>query len=261
MPFVISALLPHSPLLIPNIGKANRNLFPATLQASEQIADAFKKAQPDVIVVVTNYGPKLESDFVINIASQFTSDFKDFGDLVTLSNYKGIVSLAGRLRESLETEAPLRLLTSEGLDYATSTALYLARIPETTPIIPITVSGSDSKAQFMFGKQVQSLLLQEDLNIAVIGAVDLSHRLTKNSPAGYSAKAKKVDQKIITSLVNKKSREILSLSTSLLEETAIEDGNTLALFLGLLDGFDCQPRLLSYESPFGTGHPVILYSF
>lgn len=261
MPFVISAVLPHTPLLIPNIGKANRNLFPATLQAAKHVTDEFKKVQPDIIIVITNHGPRLESAFAINIAPQFISDFKDFGDLVTRTQYTGNIGLVGRIRETLELLVPIRLVTNTELDYAASTALFLAGVGETTPIIPISVSGADSKSQFIFGKQLQAILLKEDLKIAVLGAVDLSHRLTKNSPAGYSPKAKKIDQKIITALVNKKSREILNLSPTTMEETSLEDNNTLALFLGLLDGFDSQPRLLSYENPFGVGHSVILYSF
>lgn len=214
-----------------------------------------------MVIVITSHGPKIESAFAINIASQFTSDFKAFGDLVTRIQYTGNVGLVARIREALELLIPIRLLTNTELDYAASTALFLVGVGEATPIIPISVSEADSKSQFTFGKQLQSLLLREDIKIAVLGAVDLSHRLTKNSPAGYSSKAKKIDQKIITALVNKKSREILNLSPTTIEETSLEDTNALAFFLGLLDGFDCQPRLLSYESPFGVGHSTILYSF
>lgn len=257
MSFVYSALLPHSPLLAPNIGKENRALLNATLAACEQVATSLAQTKPDLIIVVTNQGIKVPDGFVINTASRFTSDLRDFGDLVTQWQFTGSLLLPPRLRERLEGIATVRLVSNENLDYASAIALSLAGVSESTPILPLSVSQGSLKEQYAFGIELQACLLREDTRLAIIGAVDLSHKLSNHSPAGYMAKAKKLDQKIINALVNKKTKEFLGLSPELLADSAVEDGNVIALVLGLLDGFNYQAKALSYESPFGVGHTVI----
>lgn len=257
MSLVYSALLPHSPLLVPNIGKENRTLLTTTLAACEQIANALAETKPELVLVVTNQGIKLPDAFVINTASRFISDLRDFGDLVTQWQFTGSLLLPPRLRERLEGKATIRLVSNENLDYASAIALSLAGVGESTPILPLSVSTGSLKEQYNFGVELQSWLLREDTRLAIIGAVDLSHKLGNHSPAGYAAKAKKLDQKIITAVVNKKTKEFLSFSPEVLTDTAMEDGNVIALVLGLLDGFNYQPKALSYESPFGVGHAVI----
>lgn len=261
MPFVAGALLSHSPLLVPNIGKANRQLFSATLEAAQKVSAAFSQAQVDTIIVITNHGQTVGQHPVLTFGPRFVSDFSTFGDLVTEWPYTSALMLAARVREQLENSIPFRLYGTEKLDYASSIALNLAGISEKTPVLPITMSTFDLKEHAHYGKKLQEFLLTEDRRFGILGCLDLSHRLTAQSPAGFSPKAKKLDQKIISALVNKKTREILSLSPALLEETAVEDASSLAFFLGLLDNFNYEVNLLSYESPFGVGHPVVLYTF
>ncbi len=260
MPLVAAVLLPHSPLLVPNIGRENRALFNSTLTASEQVKQILLETKPDLVVVITNQGPQLASSFTINIASRFTADLKNFGDLVTDWQFTGSLLIPTRCREQLEGIIPLRLKSQTGLDYASAIALSLVDTPSHLPIMPVSTMGTDLKKQYSFGKHLQSCLLCENMNIAIIGAADLSHRLEKNSPTGYFAGAKKLDQKIINALVNNKTKEILSLPLSNLNEAETTDITVIALLLGLLDGFDYQARCLSYESPFGVGHAVINYT-
>lgn len=259
MPLVFSAILPHSPLLIPNIGKDNLAFFPKTLAGAAELAERFKASAPETVIVISGYGPKRPLGFAMNVAPDFRGDLSAFGDLVTELTYAGDSVLPGRLRESLEGKCSLQLTTNQMLDYGSTLPLYLLRVPSALPILPITPSAGSLKENYDYGQLLQRCLFDCEQRIAIIASADLSHKLSKKSPAGYSLKAKKLDQKIVDILVRHDVREALALSEKALSDALVEDMNTLTLFLGLLDGYELPGQLLAYESPFGIGHALVTY--
>ncbi len=127
------------------------------------------------------------------------------------------------------------------------------------PILPLSPSTGSLKENYDYGQLLQRCLFGCSQRIAILASADLSHKLSKKSPAGYSVKAKKLDQKIIDILVRHDVREALALSEKALSDALVEGMNTLALFLGLIDGYDFPGQLLAYEAPFGIGHAVVSY--
>lgn len=259
MALAFAAIVPHSPLLVPNIGKENFSRFAQTLPALANLSADLKATAPQAVIVLTAHGPKRERGFVANLSPRFTSDLSAFGDLVTRFEFAGSLMLPSRLREYLEGKASLMLTTQEELDYASSIALSLAGVNDKTPVIPISVSGLSLEEHVQFGRQLRDFILAEDLNIAVIASADFSHRLSKQSPAGYSAKAKKLDQKVVELITASNTKELIALPAEALADAAIEDLSTVAVLLGALEGFNWPARQLSYEYPFGVGHAVITF--
>ncbi len=261
MPLVFAAVVPHSPLFVPNIGKENASHFKATLEAAAALSEQFAAAAADIVVVVTSHGPRRPASFAINVSPRFTSNFEIFGDLVTRWEFSGEIELAAKLRERLELKVPLVLTHEEGLDYGSSIPLSLLTVAPAGPtVLPLSVSGLSLAEHATAGRLLQDVLLDESKRIAIIASADLSHKLNKKSPAGYSAKAKKLDQKIIDCLVNRNAKALLEIDPKLLEETAVEDMEALALVSGLLDDVNCDPKLLSYEGPFGVGYALINFN-
>lgn len=260
MSIIFSAILPHNPILVPNIGKTNQSLFTTTLASAQVIATDLKEKAPDIIIVITPSGARRKNGFVCNTAPRFTSDLSAFGDLVTRWEFSGSLVLPARLREALEAHEFIHLTSNSELDYASAIALSLAGITEATPILPLSISSQSLADHYSFGQQLQHSLLKDEKKIAILASADFSHRLSKNAPAGYLAKAKKIDKKIIDLLLADKTKDFLALPDETLKEAAIEDMGTIALLLGIIKGFNWPPRLLSYESPLGVGHAVIGYN-
>ncbi len=255
MALVFAAVIPHSPLLVPNIGKENLSQFTETINAAKSIAEKLKEAKPDAIIVLTTKGPTHANGFTINSAPEFRANLEVFGDLVTRWDFCGATELAGRLREKLEHKEFVTMATEEGLDYATAIPLYLLDALK-IPILPLTVGGQDITTTITFGKLLQSALLNEPIRIAVIASADLSHRVNKKSPLGYSLKGKKFDQKIIDAL-KEKNEALLIESEVLANDAACEDLPALGVMVGVLDDVSAEAMVLSYEAPFGVGHLVL----
>ncbi|MCX6793000.1 MAG: class III extradiol dioxygenase subunit B-like domain-containing protein [Candidatus Falkowbacteria bacterium] len=260
MALVFAAVMPHSPLLVPNIGKEHTAQFKATIDAGAGLLKELEANKVDSVIVISSKGQVFPNGISINIAPNFKANLEIFGDLVTRWDFNGDIALAGRLRENLEEKHNIMLTTETGLDYGTAIPLYLLSNNFRESIVPLTVDNAIGIEEIIkTGKDMQATIINDQSRIAIIASADLSHRLNKKSPTGYSAKGKKFDQKIIEALKEKDEATLIELS-AISEEVACEDLATLALFVGLLNDVGLEPRLLSYEFPFGVGHAMIQYS-
>jgi len=255
MSIVFSAIVPHPPILIPTIGKENINQLKTTSNAYLKLEQDLYASQAETIIIISPHGHSQEEAFTINLSPEFKGNFKEFGDLVTELTLSGDIGLAHKIKEKVETKAPLQLVSIPDLDYGASIPLYL--LTEHMPkikIIPLYYSGLSLLSHYNFGQVIKSKLLSTSTRIAIIVSGDLSHRLSKNAPAGYNPKGKKFDKKLIDCLLKKETEEIIKFKTDLIADAGECGLKSIVILLGILDGIKYEPELLSYESPFGVGY-------
>ena len=258
MSIVFAAITPHPPILIPAIGKENAGQLLATAEAFRKLEEIIYVSKVETILIISPHGLVQSKSFSMNLTPKFNADFSEFGDLATKFTIKGDVGLAHRIRENLETSAALQLITDPKLDYGSAIPLFLLaqKLPQ-IKIIPLYYSGADLETHFKFGQLLKRELIYSQNRVAVIASGDLSHRLTKNAPAGYSPKATKFDQKLIELLQKNQAEEILRLNQQQVMEACECGLKSIAILLGILDGVKHEPQKLSYEAPFGVGYLVM----
>lgn len=258
MSLVFCAISPHPPVLIPAVGKENLKQLKKTAKAFALLEEELYGSQPETIIIISPHGPLQSEAFTMDLNSEFTADFSDFGDFDTSLTFKGDLGLAYLIREKLETKAPLQLTSENKLDHGTAVPLYFLtrHLPE-IKIIPLYYSGLDREQHFYFGQLLNKEIARSKTRVAVIASGDLSHRLTLDAPAGYSPKGKKFDQKLIKLLEGKETEEILKIDHALTAEAGECGLKSIIILLGILSGVNCQPQLLSYEAPFGVGYLIM----
>lgn len=257
MPIIYSAIVPHSLILIPTIGKNNWDRLKLTLDSYRKIEEDLYSLQPDTIIIISPHGPIQSNVFSMNLSPKFNGNFQEFGDFSTSVNLEGDIGLAYKIREHMETSAPLTLISEEKLDYGSTVPLYiLTKMLSKIKIIPIYYSGLDLAAHWEFGNRLQRECQYSKNRIAVIASGDLSHRIAKDSPAGYSPKGKKFDQKLIELLRKDKPQDILKIDHHLIMDAGECGLKSITLLMGLLEGIKYKTQILSYEYPFGIGYLV-----
>lgn len=261
MSIVFSALVPHSPLLIPAIGKENQALLKKTSDSYAELEADLYAAQPDIIVIITPHGNIQPDLFTISLNPEYKADYEEFGDFATRFKANGEIGLAYKIRERLETSAPVRMDSESKLDHGSSIPLYLLTSHlQQFKILPIYHSGLNLEAHFKFGKLLKRDFLVDQQRIAIIASGDLSHKLAKNSPAGYSPKAKKFDQRILDIILKRSANELLKITPKAAIEAEECGLKSIAMLMGILDGIKYETKLLSYEAPFGVGYAVIKFN-
>ena len=258
MPLVFGAICPHPPILIPNIGQDNFKKLKKTKVALEELEGILYAKKPDTILVISPHGELMDQAFTINHSPVLKADFADFGDLETKLEFKNDLGLSYRLREDLETKFQLVLTTQERLDHGASVPLYyLSRHLSGTKIIPLGYCLETLTKHFELGRAIRQQLSLTNQRVAVIASGDLSHRLSADSPAGYSKRGREFDEKLKELIKGKKTEEILNLNPELVKEAGECGLRSIAILLGIFDGINYQPEILSYEGPFGVGYLVV----
>ncbi|MEK7073616.1 MAG: class III extradiol dioxygenase subunit B-like domain-containing protein [Patescibacteria group bacterium] len=254
---VFSAIVPHSPLLLPDIGKTHVKKLAQTVAALADIEQRLYVTRPDTICVISPHGQVLGDAFGINLSAQYATSFKDFGDFKTAKTFRSDFLLIDRIQRSIRKDIPLALHSDETLDYGFGVPLHLLTEHLANPtIIPVTTSGLDLKAHFEFGKAMRDEMLNSNKRVAVIASADLAHSLTKDAPGGFSPRGAEFDAKIQELLAHRNVPGLLQMDPTLCAEAKECGLRAILIALGLLDGIDYTARVLSYEGPLGIGYLV-----
>lgn len=94
--------------------------------------------------------------------------------------------------------------------------------------------------------------------LAWIASGDMSHRLKEDGPYGLHPSGSKFDKKFIELLKKKDIQGILNLEPRLVKEAGECGLRSFCMLLGALEGtkVNWQPKVLSYQAPFGVGYLV-----
>jgi AmmeMemoRadiSam system protein A len=84
----------------------------------------------------------------------------------------------------------------------------------------------------------------------------LSHRLTREAPAGYSPDGAVFDELLRQCVREGDIRRLVNIDPELVEEAGQCGLRPLMIGLGVLDGYEILAEELSYEGPFGVGYMV-----
>lgn len=253
-----AAITPHTPLLIPTIGKENLKKLETTRLALGRLAEEIYAAQPDTIVVISSHSIQHEDAFSINLHDEYLMDFKDFGDLATTRRFAPDVEFITQVQRHMEgLGIPFTLDSNASLDYGTGVPLYC--LTEQLPnvrIVPLSYCGLSFKKHLQFGSALKDVIESSHQRIAIIASGDLSHCLSSESPLGFKPDGEAYDQKILEA--------VRGVSTAILLAPPIEwirNANAciheqLLILFGALEKKNVRAEILSYESPFGVGYLV-----
>lgn len=258
MSLVFASICPHPPLLIPNIGKDDLEKVNKTKKALEQLEQDLYLTKPEIIIVISPHGSLFADSFVINAHTHFVSNFEQFGDFATKMDWKGSDILSAKIGHRANiTDMPVQLISEERLDHGATVPLYFLtqHLPE-VKILPIGYSFLDSKTHLNFGELIKDVIMESGKRVAIIASGDLSHGLTTDAPAGYSANGEEFDKKIIELLETRNTVGIAGLDEKFVENAKECGYRSILILLGVLKNMDYQFKNYSYEGPFGVGYLV-----
>lgn len=254
---VFSAIVPHPPLLIPTIGKDNTDKLQKTIKAFDILEEDLNKADPDTIIIISPHGEMNFDAFTINTNETYKANFNEFGEFSTKLEFKSDLNFIMQLKRKYESSMPIQLVSEDNLDHGASVPLYyLTRQNKDRRIVPINYSFLSFEKHVEFGKLIKDAIFSLDKKYAIIASGDLSHKLTKNAPAGFSPRAKEFDKKLIQLLKKRNIENVLNIDPKLIEDSAECGLRSILILLGAMSNMDYDFEVLNYESPFGVGYLV-----
>lgn len=256
---VFSAFTPHTPLLIPNIGKDNLKKLEKTSQAMQHLAEDLYAAKPDMIVIISGHSECYPDAFAINLNDPYKADLSSLGDLEPAKEFRPDFPLIDHLQRQLrKNDVPVTLHPEEALDYGSSVPLMLLTEQiKGVKIVPISVSGLAPKQHFQFGQALKDQIFDSTQRVAVIATGDLSHTLTSDSPAGFSPNGAKFDDKIQELISQNNAAGLIKLDPKIIKDAQQCGYRALLILFGILDKLNFKSEILSYEAPLGVGYLTV----
>ncbi len=254
---VFGAILPHPPILVPEVGRKRLNEASQSKKALEEISQRLKKKTFDTVVIITPHGKVGQASVPVYTGHVFEGSFGTFG--VSRPNFtlKGDAELGREVIKncSFASSCPETLL-----DHGVLVPLYYPqRVGMKQAILPIAIGFLPLQKLFEFGQSLAKTVGRLSRKVAIIASADMSHRLTPEAPAGYSPRGKIFDDKLVELVKNNDVAGILSFDPILAGEAGQDALWSIAILLGALDGLKFKPEVLSYEGPFGVGYMVAAY--
>jgi len=254
MSISLAAIVPYSPLLLNSVNKNSAGQLADTLKAYEKLKQDLTEKQIDTVVLLSPVGIIQDKAFTLNVLPEFTCQFEDFGDFVTKFTVAGDVQLAQLIKTKLDNNPMIQLTSANPLDYGSSVPMsFFKQVLPKIKVLPLYAPHSNLEELFAFGKKIKKELELSSEKIAIVASVNLSQRLSKDSPAGYSRQARAWDKKIIKALAGLDNKTILEQSDEVRTDVAELGLNQIALLLGILDEFKKGSHQLAYEAPWGVG--------
>ena len=250
-----AAFIPHSPLLVPSVGRDALEKMPKTVAAMSRLEEELYHAMPETIIVISSHSIQFAEAFSMNLHDEYIGSLAEFGASDAPASYRPDLALIDDLQRSLRRSGiRLSLNSTHGLDHGTSVPLSLlaSKLPDVR-VVPVSYSGLGPKEHFAFGKAIKDVVMRSGKRIAVIASGDLSHCLTSDAPAGYRAEGAVFDELMRQSVETVSAAKLLSASPELVEASSECAYRPLIVLFGLLENMHVRPELLSYEAPFGVG--------
>lgn len=229
-----------------------------TREALEELAEELYAVHPDTIIVLSESKGMYSDAFSINVADPFSAELAEFGDLGYKKTYHPDFGFVDRVQRYLrQTDLPVTLSTDNHL--SASTVIPLEFLTGHLPhirIVPMTPSDLDAKMHFNFGVALKHVILESDKRIAVIASGDMSHALSKTAPAGLHKDGKLFDATVLTMIQEHNASGLLQIPENLIKNAHDTSYRSLCMLIGIMDGMQTTPSILSYEAPFGVGYCV-----
>lgn len=263
MPIVGAFIVPHPPIIIPEIGRGQEIKTQKTLDAYEEVAKRVEKLQPDTIVLTTPHSI-IYSDYIhLSPGRKADGSFRDFG----ASNVKMAVDYDEELVQAIISKAEEKGISagtkgerSKLLDHGTMVPLYFVNQRYTRyKLVRIGLSGLSLLTHYEFGHSIAMAVQESDKRVVLIASGDLSHKLKEDGPYGLSREGPIFDEEITEAMAVGDFLKFLSFDENFCDAAAECGLRSFIIMAGALDGKAVKSELLSYEGPFGVGYSVAAY--
>lgn len=260
-----TALSPHPPLLIPEIGGIRIKDVKQTQQGLEELARNLVDSCPETVVFLTPHGnifsdalsalgdKQLEGDFAsfgCHIGSSAGNDLELLKEIESRSNSARVNFIV--IDEDLARSNQLQYR----LDHGILVPLYylqqagLSRVP----LVAISIGYLPLMELYSFGGFIRDAAEALGRRIAIVASGDMSHFLKDEGPYQYHPDGARFDARVKELLEQGDVVSFINMPEELRNNAGECGYRSLVIMLGALDGSQFESRMFSYEGTFGVGY-------
>lgn len=264
-------LLPHPPIIIPEVGKGEEKKISTTSESLYSIGKDIAGKMPDTIVVITPHGTMFQDAIALSYEDEISGDLKNF----RVSNFNMKVAINKALtskiyelayKEKIPSVTVTNFILSNYnislyLDHGAIVPLYfINKYYNNYKLVHITYTALSDIDLYKFGICISKAVEELEENAVLIASGDLSHKLKEDGPYGLDPSGEKFDKEFLHYLQKGDVKGVFTIDKKTIRNAGECGRRSTAILLGALDEKKFNGDLLSYEGTFGVGYGVMKFN-
>lgn len=256
-------MLPHPPLIIPEVGGGEEKKIQKTIDAYQNAAEMIGSLRPETIVLLSPHQTMYADYFHISPGQGARGDFGQFraGQVSMEVSYDTeFVRVLCESAAEVGLEAGTLGERERRLDHGTMVPLYFVNQFWTGyRLVRVGLSGFPLTVHYRLGQCIRSAAETLGRNTVVIASGDLSHRLKEDGPYGFQAEGPVYDERIMDVMGRGAFGELFAFSEDFCEKAAECGHRSFTIMAGAFDRTSVEVERLSYEGSFGVGYGICTF--
>jgi AmmeMemoRadiSam system protein A/AmmeMemoRadiSam system protein B len=256
-------MVPHPPLIIPEVGRGRESCIQETIDACTQAGAFVRALAPETVVIVSPHSI-MYSDYInISPGESASGSFRDFGagGVGFHERYdREFADLLAARAEKAGIPAGTSGEQKKELDHGTMIPLwFIRRAPADFRIVRIGISGLPLSVHYRLGIEIQKTAEALGRRVVFVASGDLSHKLKKEGPYGFDPDGPVYDRKIMEVMGSGEFDRLLDFDEVFCEKAAECGHRSFVMMAGALDGKALEIRTLSHQDVTGVGYGVCTF--
>ena len=263
MSVVGAVMVPHPPIILPEVGRGEEKKIAATAAAYEQAAAFVSELRPDTIVLASPHSIMYSDYFHVSPGKSAKGDMGQFRAPQVKFRVEYDTAFVAELTKLCDqTGFPAGTLGERKaeLDHGTMIPLYYVNHYVCSyKLVRIGLSGLPLAEHYRLGQMIQQTADKLGRRVVFIGSGDLSHKLREEGPYGFAKEGPDYDERIMDVMGRAAFDELLDFDESFCEKAAECGHRSFCMLAGALDGKRLETKRLSHEGTFGVGYGICTY--
>ena len=263
MGIVAGFMVPHPPMIVPEVGCGSEKSIKETSQSYEYVADMIADIKPDTIVVSSPHSVMYGDYFHISPGSSAKGSFARFDAPEVTFDVKYDAEFVDSLCEIVERngiQAGTLGEKSAALDHGTMVPLYFIMKKYTDfKLVRIGLSGEPMQEHYRLGMAIKETAENLGRRVCYVASGDLSHKLEEYGPYGFVPEGPLYDERIMDVMGRAAFDELFEFEESFLDKAAECGHRSFVMMAGALDCTAVETKRLSHQDITGVGYGVCTY--
>ncbi len=263
MSVLAAFMVPHPPMIVPDVGKGTEKQILETTRAYERIADEVAALEPETIVITSPHSVMYADYFHISPGSGASGSFRRFRAPGVRFSERYDTELTGRICELSKAEGlPAGTLGEEDaeLDHGTMVPLWFIRRKYAAgKLVRIGLSGLPLTEHYRLGQLIAQAANDTGKKVVLIASGDLSHKLRSSGPYGFAPEGPEYDRRIMDVCGRAAFGELFDFDEVFCEKAAECGHRSFVIMAGAFDGLRVRAEALSHQDVTGVGYGVCTF--
>ena len=262
-PIVGAFMVPHPPIILPEVGRGEEKKISATTAAYETVADKIAALRPDTIVISSPHTILYSDYFHISPGLHAHGNLSRFGAPqvefsldydATLADTLSVMAKMEGLRAGTEGER------EKELDHGIMVPLYfIMQKYSEFRLLRVGLSGQSLSEHYRLGQLITKAASELGRRVVYVASGDLSHKMKEDGPYGFAPEGPQYDDRIMQVMGSGNFAELFDFSEDFCDRAAECGHRSFVMMAGALDGRAVTPKALIHDATFGVGYGICTY--